>query len=388
MFERAKASRALAGADAPVPRPTDRISDQARHHIELRRKVIAARPDALALAGTDPGGTLAALALLALHWTTVWAVSHTNLLVVFLTAFFFGQLVLHAAGALIHETAHGLVFRDRPRKLAFDLVLEAITTSFGRQLTYQHEHITSHHPFLGNYERDYEHEDICRFLARRSYRARHRRAQRLLTAAELIVHLVPLGFLLADEIFPRLYGRLTGSASRDAHRDIGASRAPAWERRLFIAVSFAVNILLFACFGFLGWLYHIWSLSLFLGKCGVTNLGQSLSEHPGDDAAAPTRSTYWWGNAILFNSGFHHEHHTFPDVAWSRLPRLKAMAPDAFDRPGERSYVRCWWDHVRADFDLPSRRNPLQASDHPERCRARAQRGVRTTLRAGRPQTR
>jgi sphingolipid delta-4 desaturase len=343
-----------------------RISDQSRHHVDLRRTILRDHPEIRALSGPYRGSVFGALTVLAIHWTAIWAVSQSNPIIVFLAAFFFGQVAIHAAGGLVHETAHRLVFREARAKLGFDLLLEVITTSFARQLTYQHEHITSHHPFMGNYERDYEHEDICRFLARRSFRARRPHAQHWLTIAELAVHLLPLGFLIGDEIFPRVYRRLTGRVTRDGTRDIGASKASAAEKRLFIGVSLATNVFLLGAFGFLGWLYHIWSLSLFLGKCGVTNLGQSLSEHPGDDSQ-PTYSTYWWGNAILFNTGYHHEHHTFPNVAWVHLPRLRALAPEVFDAASPRSYFRCWWDHVREDFS-PSRRNPLQAMDHVGRC--------------------
>jgi sphingolipid 4-desaturase/C4-monooxygenase len=358
---------ARTSAAAEERRPARGISPQARQHIALRRQVIRDCPGVRSLVGPDPRGALAALLILAIHWTAVWLVSQTNVLIVFVVAFFVGQVTIHSAAALIHETAHRLVFRERRAKLAFDLLLEVITTSFARQLTYQHEHVSSHHPHLGNYERDYEHEDVCRFLARRAYRARHPGHQHLLTVAELLVNLLPFGFLFANRIFSPIYQRGTGRAVKDRARNIGATQASVSEQRLFIATSLAVNLFLFLCFGFLGWLYQVWSLSLFLGKFGITNLGQSLAEHPGDDLHQPTRSTYWWGNLILFNTGYHHEHHTFPDIAWSRLPRLKALAPEAFRSTGGRSYVRCWWDHVKDDFG-PSRRNPLQTENLSGRC--------------------
>ncbi len=353
--------------------PTTRISPQARRHIDVRRQIIKEHPGVLTLAGPDWRGAPAAVLILAVHWTVLWFVSQTNVFVVFLTAFFFGQLAIHSAGTLVHETAHRLVFRNPRAKLLFDLLLETIITSFGRQLTYQHEHVSSHHPHLGVYERDYEHEDVCRFLARRAYRAKHPVRQRFVTALELFLHLLPFGFLFADKILMPFYRGATGRVVKDPERDIGATKAPSAEMRLFIAVSIGVNVFLFSTFGFLGFLYQIWSLSLFLGKCGVTNLGQSLSEHPGDDIEMPTRSTYWWGNWILFNTGYHHEHHTFPEVPWTKLPKLKALAPQAFDVGGTRSYVRCWWDHVREDFS-PSRKNAIQTSD-PLRCAGTARGG-------------
>ena len=349
------------------PRDLRPVTPQALRHLEMRREILRAHPEVRHLFGAEPRGVLAAIAILAVHWTIVWAVAQTNIAVVFLVALFVGQVTIHAAGALVHESAHFLVVRQRRGKLAFDLLIEVITTSFARQLTYQHEHVTSHHAHLGNYERDYEHEDVCRFTARRRHRAAHPVAQRVLTIAELAVHLLPGGFLIADRLFLPYYRRATGQAVADAQRVIGASRATSAERALFIAVSLATNVFLWMAFGFLGWLYHVWSLSLFLGKCGVTNLGQSLAEHPGDDDVNPTRSTYWWGNKLLFNTGYHNEHHTFPNVPWTRLPALKALAPEVFGRVEGRSYFVCWWRHVAEDFS-PSRRNPVMASDLSSRC--------------------
>ncbi len=343
-----------------------RISAQARRHNEMRRQVLSAHPQARELAGPDWRSALAIPVLLAVHWGLAWAVSGSNLMVVFVVAFCFGQLVMHSAGSLVHETAHKLIFRDRPRKLAFDLGLELVLGSFGRQLNYQHDHISSHHPYVGDYERDYEHENICGFVAKQFVIKARPRLQRAITVAMLILHLLPFGFLVTDWALPKIYRNLTG-VEGDTKRHIGASKPSVFDKRLFMAVSLALNVFLLAAFGVLGWLYHNWALSIFLGKFGITNLGQSLSEHDGDDEVNPTRSCYGAINAILFNTGYHNEHHTFPNVAWSRLPALKKMAPDVFHHEAEYSYAGYWWRHVRHDFS-PSRRNPLQGQDNSDRC--------------------
>lgn len=346
-------------------------SPQAYRHIQIRRQILKTHPEVSALTGPDGRGAIAAVALLALHWTVCWWVAQTNVLVVFVTAFLFGQVVIHAAGALLHDTAHRLVFRERKAKLGFDLVLEAIMTSFSLQLTYQHEHVSLHHPFMGNYERDYEHEDNCHFLARRKFRDAHPVIEKFLVAAQIFVQLLPLGFLVSDKIFSPLYERATGRAAQDSQRHMASTQPAKGERYLFMAVSAGTLLFLFLAFGWLAVLYQAWSLSIFRGKAGVTNLGQSLSEHPGDDEIEPTRSNYTWLNWILFNTGYHNEHHTFPNVAWSRLPRLKAAAPEYFENADSQSYFRRWWNHVREDFS-PSRRNPFQTQINPERCARKA----------------
>jgi sphingolipid 4-desaturase/C4-monooxygenase len=348
--------------DEPV-----RMSPQARRHNEMRRAVAAAHPEARALAGTAPWTALAIPVLLSLHWGMAWLVGGSNLFWCFVAAFVFGQVIIHSAGALLHETAHKLIFRGPRAKLAFDLSLELVLASFGKQLTYQHQHISSHHPFIGNYERDYEHEDICSFHARRVIKAKSPAAQRLLTGLTLFLHLLPFGFLIEGKILGPLTRRFSGIEDSDAARDLGDTKPEVWETRTFIAVSIAVNVFLFWAFGFLGWLYHNWALSIFLGKGAVTNLGQSLSEHEGDDEVNPTYSDYRLQNLILFNTGYHNEHHTFANVPWTRLPKLRALAPDVFNRENSRNYVKLWFDHVREDFS-PSRRNGTMRTDLSARC--------------------
>jgi sphingolipid delta-4 desaturase len=348
---------------------SDQISPQSRRHNELRRDVIRKNPAVRALSGTNPWSALAIPLLLGLHWGMAWLVSGGNLLVCFLAAFLFGQVIIHAAGALLHETCHRLIFRGDRSKLAFDLGLEMILGSFSKQLTYQHEHVSSHHPYLGNYERDYEHEDICSFNARRKITAASPTTQRILTLATLFLHLMPFGFLISDEVMPRIYRRFAGLTVKDKSRRINSTQPTPAQRRLFIAVSLLANILLLWLFGIWGWLYHNWSLSLFLGKFGITNLGQSLSEHDGDDDVNPTYSDYRFTNLLFFNTGYHNEHHTFPNIPWSRLPALRALAPDVFNRENPRSYFGLWWRHVSEDFS-PSRRNILMKTDLSARCPA------------------
>ena len=309
------------------------IAVQARRHNDTRREVLRAHPELRGLAGTEPLTVLALPVLLALQWGVAWLVSDGGILLVFPAALFVGQIIIHSGGALVHETARKLIFRDGQAKLAFDLGLEAILTSYGKQLTYQRERITSHHPHLGDYERDYEYEDVCAFQARHTLKAAN----------------------------PGLNRPMSGRGVKDTERNIGASRPQHWQVFLFVGVSLLSNLALFLLFGFYALLYHIWSLSLFLSKFGVWNLGPSLSEHHGADEQNPTRSSYGPLNWILFNTGYLAERHSFQSVPWTRLPRLKAAAPV------ERSYVGYWWDHVRSDFS-PNRASPLQGVDNAARC--------------------
>ena len=246
--------------------PTGRVSQQARRHNQMRREVIDAHPEVRVLTGPNPYTALAVPVLLAVHWGTAWAVSESNLLVVFLVSFFFGQIVIHATGTLVHETAHRLIFKDNVPKLLFDLGLETILASFARQLTYQHEHVSSHHKHIGDYAQDYEHEDICVYQARMQFGRKHPRLQRVVTIVTLFVNLLPLGFLVSDELYSRFYRWVTGHPVKDPNRQVKPTRPSPWEKWGFIAWSLAINVFLFWAFGFLGWLYHTWSLSSVSGQ--------------------------------------------------------------------------------------------------------------------------
>jgi sphingolipid delta-4 desaturase len=55
-----------------------------------------------------------------------------------------------------------------------------------------------------------------------------------------------------------------------------------------------------------------------------------IQEHFTQDPAQETFDYYGPLNLIALNIGYHNEHHDFPDVPWSRLPRLKQMAPEFY----------------------------------------------------------
>jgi len=363
---------------------SERISPQARRHNEMRREALRIDPAIRDLSGPFPCTALVLPLLIGLHWAIAWLVSSQPVWIIFLAAFVPGQLLVHAMGALLHETAHRLVFRRDSHKLCFDLLLEVGMTTYGRQLTYQHEHITSHHPHIGDYERDYEHEDICAIQARRVLKASNPGLQRLATLLTLLIHALPLGPVIGDMVLPRINRWLSGFPPGDPQRDIGATRPPAWQVRLFVGVSLCSNLAVLLLFGPWGLLYQVLSVSLFVGKLGVWNLGQSLSEHQGDDTVNPTRSHYGRINLLLFNTGYHNEHHTFPNVPWSRLPAVRKSAPQMFNHEAPKGYAAYWWEHIRQDFS-PSRRNALQNVDNTARCNGA---GISVRAAGGQPRRR
>jgi len=71
-----------------------------------------------------------------------------------------------------------------------------------------------------------------------------------------------------------------------------------------------------------------------------------------NDATAdvPPPETYsYYGplNALTYNVGLHNEHHDFPAVPWTRLPKLNQIAKEFYeDLPCHKSWVNVTWQFI------------------------------------------
>lgn len=102
-------------------------------------------------------------------------------------------------------------------------------------------------------------------------------------------------------------------------------------------------------------------LSSFLAGSLHPCAGHFIAEHyvfkrlsnpaPGSAAAdAPVPETYsYYGvlNFLTYNVGLHNEHHDFPAVPWTRLPKLYEMAKEFYvDLPQHKSWTYVLWQFV------------------------------------------
>jgi sphingolipid 4-desaturase/C4-monooxygenase len=69
-----------------------------------------------------------------------------------------------------------------------------------------------------------------------------------------------------------------------------------------------------------------------LASIGLHPVGARwLAEHYALSPGQETYSYYGPLNHVAFNIGYHNEHHDMPDVPCSRLPRVRATAPEFYD---------------------------------------------------------
>lgn len=325
------------------------LSPAALEHRERRRALLAAQPQLRALIGSNPWSLAFIALLIGMQTGMAWLVRDGGLLTVFLASFCVGQIILHAGGALVHDAAHGSILRRK--RLLVDIALDVLLTSFGHHAQYQLDHVYSHHPYLGDYERDYEHKDACRFRARKALSKARPLTHRGLIALQLFLDLLPFGFVYSDDIVAAIERRSTTLGVEDVERHVFRPALARKKRWLLRGVSVLVLVVVGLTLGPWALLYWVWSLSIFQGRMGITNVGQVLAEHP--EGPHVTYSRYGFWNLLLFNTGYHDEHHTFPGVPWNRLPELKRRAPHAFVAASERGYFRWWFEYV---FRMASRR--------------------------------
>jgi len=116
-----------------------------------------------------------------------------------------------------------------------------------------------------------------------------------------------------------------------------------------------------AVFYFWGWkplFYFV--LCIFLAGGLHPCAGHFISEHyvfPHLDAMQETYSYYGPLNWLTWNVGYHNEHHDFCNIPWSRLPALKAMAPEFYDNLAVcDSWIGVIWDYIMRDEISPYNR--------------------------------
>ncbi len=116
-----------------------------------------------------------------------------------------------------------------------------------------------------------------------------------------------------------------------------------------------INVVACLGYGFLvGYLFGTVGLVYLLGSftfsVGLHPLGgRWVQEHYLVEGEQETYSYYGPLNFLALNVGYHNEHHDFPAIPWSNLPKVRAIAPEYYDTlVYHTSWTRLW---LRFIFD-------------------------------------
>src|SRR5262245_12041917 len=269
-----------------------------QQHTTRRREILQAHPEVRDLAGPTPSSAVWVLALVAAQLALAVLVGHSRWFVWLPVAYLAGATIDHALWVLIHECTHNLVSR-RPALNKIAAIAANLPLVFPAAASFTRFHLL-HHQHLG--ELDYD-ADIPGPVESRVIRPS------MLKAAWLAA-----------------FGAVQGLVR--THRLKKVAFFDRW-----IVANIVVQLATMAAF--LAWAGVgplLYLLVSSIAAIGLHPLGARwIQEHFVFKEDQETYSYYGPLNRVCFNMGYHNEHHDFVTVPWSRLPKLKAAAPEFYD---------------------------------------------------------
>jgi len=111
------------------------------------------------------------------------------------------------------------------------------------------------------------------------------------------------------------------------------------------ATQFSFNAAVVATFGW-GPIFYFLASDFMAGSLHPC-ASHFIAEHYVFTGDTETYSYYGPLNMLTFNVGYHNEHHDFPNIAWSNLPKLRALAPEFYDNlPYHKSWPLVIWKFI------------------------------------------
>jgi sphingolipid 4-desaturase/C4-monooxygenase len=268
-------------------------------HIGRTRQIMAKYPEIKKLFGNTPSTLFYILGVVGLQIAVAASLSFQDCSwwVILAASWTVGALANHALWTLIHDATHNLVFKgSTANKMA--ALLANLPIVFPSAITFRIYHL-QHHRYQGEMNKD---------------------ADLAIPMEVKLAGRSPIGKAIWFLLFPFF------QPFRVAKLDIEF-----FDR--WVIVNFITSGIFLATLGYFAGLPAL--AYLFLSSCfsvGLHPVGARwIQEHY---TVVPNQETYsYYGplNRIAFNVGYHNEHHDLMMVPWSRLPQVKAMAPEFYD---------------------------------------------------------
>jgi sphingolipid delta-4 desaturase len=270
-------------------------------HPQRTRAILKAHPEVRQLMGRNPYTALIALTVLGLQVSIAYTMGRLGAGYWWLSvivAYAFGAFANHCSYVIIHDATHNLVFSNRHLNKLTAIVADLANLLPGA-VGFGVYHL-KHHAHQGDYHFD---ADIP-----------NRWEARLIGDKWYMKAMWLLFFPLFQLTRPP---RLKAIAMLSSWSFVN----------LFAAIVFDIAI-----FYFCGWPGLFYLLCSFFFSIGLHPVGARwVQEHYTLDLEQETFSYYGPINRVALNVGYHNEHHDFPFIAWNRLPKLRALAPEFYD---------------------------------------------------------
>lgn len=285
-------------------------------HIQRRRELIRRHGDQLRkMATPNPWSFLFIISLVAVQYGTAYALKSSSAWLLVLAVFFFGAFLNHGLSVLLHEAAHNLIFRGRLWNRLAGLICDWALIVPG-SMAFRKYHLI-HHDRMGDYGYDADMPTM-------------READWVGNSA----------FRKTLWVF-----FLSVSQGSRPSRFKNVRLMDKWVAVNFLSQAMMVG-LGYQLLGWKGELYLFLSTFVALGLHPLG--GRWIAEHFVTREGQETYSYYGPINRIMFNIGYHTEHHDVMNVPWQQLPRLRVLAPDLYENLASyQSYTALLLEFIR-----------------------------------------
>jgi sphingolipid 4-desaturase/C4-monooxygenase len=288
-------------------------------HVIRRQAILKKYPEVKKLMGYDPTTAVIVSVEVIIQIIMCYLISDASLPTILITAYIVSATINHSLGSAIHEIGHNLAFGHKyPLANRALGMLANLPMAIPMSVTYKKYH-ADHHRYLGHDTIDVD----------------------IPTAIETYLFRHPLTKMFWLLIHPIIHGL----------RPYFKNPIPMLQLEIVnFVVQLSFDAAIFFIFGgrSLGYLV----LGTFFGLGFHPLAGHFISEHYLFTKGQATHSYYGPLNPILFNVGYHVEHHDFPYIPFTKLPELKRIAAEFYDPlPYHTSWVKVLWDFI-FDGDL------------------------------------
>ncbi|KAF2363309.1 Fatty acid desaturase domain [Trinorchestia longiramus] len=283
-------------------------------HAVRRREILKKHPEVKTLFGPDPMLGVWVVLIVLFQVASLFFVYHMHWVPFLLMSYCVGGTLNHSLTLAIHEIGHNLVFGHRyPLANRIVGMIANLPIGLPMSVTFRIYHI-GHHKDQGVPEID---TDIPTRLE----------AKLFCTTFGKIIWMMLQPFFYAFRplaVHPRIFTPM---------------------ELVNIIVQLTFNAAVIYYFDFRTFLYLIGGSVMAMGLHPLA--GHFIAEHYMFNKGQETYSYYGPFNWVSFNSGYHNEHHDFPYVAFSRLPKLRAMLPEYYDTlPRHESWMKVLYDFI------------------------------------------
>jgi len=281
-------------------------------HATRRKLILAKYPQMRELFTTEPKTALIVAGIFVGQLIAAYWARNASWGPLLLVAYLFGGTVNHSLQLAVHELSHNLCWKS-PAANKWTAFFANLVTGMPSAITFQRYHM-EHHQSQGvdGIDTDIPTEFEIKFFDRAWKKV-------------IWLFLQPLFYAFRPMI-------------------VKPKNPAKWEAVNWI-VQMTFNYLIVTYFGWKSMVYLVAGTLLGLGLHPCA--GHFVAEHYEYTPGVETYSYYGFCNYLNFNVGYHNEHHDFPKIPWSNLPKVAKIAPEFYDGlPRYTSYLAVMWRYI------------------------------------------